>query len=298
MKGLIFKEIYLTRKKIFISLGIYFFLLLMCLLVKLSAVHGNLRLLSDEAVHNTSEITFYLAIFGPLLTFAGFIADNINSDIVSRWSSFQRSTALTEKQVVSSVYIANAVLLLSITAIHSLASVIVCAAFAKPFHAYYIGIFLAFTVLIFLMWAYRQLCFYYFRQTKKAQLVYSVAWFVLYLAVCFAGMSRVQVYQEKANAENAANAAKAGLSSDVLNALDLGRYIKDDFSAVKSFMTSFWWVIVLLFAAVLVSLYLVSVKALKRPFDLAGQTIEDKKEKKSFFSSLSKPKNAAKGDEN
>ena len=298
MKGLIFKELYLARKRLFISLGIYFFLMLMCLLVKLSAVHGNLRLLSDESVKNTTEITFYLAIFGSLLAFTGFVADNINADIICRWSNFQRSTSLTEKQVVSSAYIANAILLLSMTAIHTLASVIVCAVFGKPFRAYYIGVFLAFAALSFLMWAYRQFCFYYFRQSKKASLVFSATWFVLYIAVCLAGMSRMGAYRDKAEAENAARAVKMGMSEDSFDSMDLGRYIKDDFSAVKDFMTSYWWIFALLLAAIIVTLYLVSIKALKRPFDLAGQTIADKKEKKSFFSLRSAPSKAAKGDEN
>ncbi len=298
MKGLIFKEIYLSRKKIFISLGIYFFLMLLCVLVKLSAVHGNLRLLSEEAVKNTTTITFYLAVFGTVLALSGFVADNINSDIVSRWSKFQRSTAMTEKQVVSAAYISTGLMLLSMTAIHTLMTLMLCAVFDKTFHVYFILAFFAFAFITFIMFAYRLFCFYRFRQQKKAQLVWTATFFCLYLAVCLAVFGRLLTYQDKAKTENAALAAKMGVPEDSFDSMDLAKYIKDDFSAIKDFFVSYWWIFAILLITLAVVLYVVSISALKRPFDLAGQTREDKKEKKSFFSSLSKPKKAAEGDEN
>ncbi len=298
MKGLIFKEIYLTRKKIYISLGIYFFLMLLCVLVKLSAVHGNLRLLSEEAVRNTTTITFYLAVFGTLLALSGFVADNINSDIVSRWSNFQRSTPMTEKQVVSAAYVSTGLMLLSMLVIHILMTLMLCAVFGETFHAYFILVFFAFAFLTFIMYAYRLFCFYRFRQQKKAQFVFTATFFCLYLAVCFAIIGRLLAYQEKAKAENPQLDVETGLSSEALNNMDILKYLKEDFNAVKDLFISYWWILAVLLIALAVVLYLVSVNALKRPFDLAGQTVEDKKEKKSFFGSLSKPKKAAKGDEN
>ena len=298
MKGLIFKEIYLTRKKIYISLGIYFFLMLLCVLVKLSAVHGNLRLLSEEAVRNTTTITFYLAVFGTLLALSGFVTDNINSDIVSRWSDFQRSTPMTEKQVVTAAYASTGTMLLSMLTVHTLMTLMLCAVFGESFHTYFILVFFAFAFLTFIMYAYRLFCFYRFRQQKKAQFVFTATFFCLYIAVYFAAFSRVQTYQDRANAENAKLAEKMGLPADTFESMDIGKYIREDLIAVRDFLLSYWWIFALLLVALTIVLYLVSVNALKRPFDLAGQTVEDKKEKKSFFGSLSKPKKAAKGDEN
>lgn len=298
MKGLIFKEIYLSRKRIIISLCIYFFLMLMCMLVKMSAVHGNIRLLTDEAVNNTTTITFYLAIFGTVLTFPGLLADNISLDIVSHWSIFQRSTPMTEKQVVSAAYISNAVLLFSMTLIHTLMTLLVCLAFGEKFHAYYIVVFVIAAALCFLGESYRMLCFYRFRQQKKAQFVVTATFFCLYIAVCFTAFSRLLVYRDKANSHNAQLAEKMGLPSDAFDNVDIGRFIKEDLIAVKDFFTSYWWIFAVLLIALAFVLYFVSVNALKRPFDLAGQITKDKKEKKSFFSSLSKPKEAAEGDDN
>ena len=88
------------------------------------------------------------------------------------------------------------------------------------------------------------------------------------------------------------------MPEDSFDSMDLAKYIKDDFSAIKDFFVSYWWIFVILLITLAVVLYFVSISALKRPFDLAGQTREDKKEKKSFFSSPSKLKKAAEGDEN
>ncbi|MBQ8119695.1 MAG: ABC-2 transporter permease [Ruminococcus sp.] len=300
MKGLIFKEIYLTRKKIYISLGIYFFLMLICVLVKLSAVHGNLRLLSEEAVKNTTNITFYLAIFGTMLALSGFVADNINSDIVSRWSDFQRSTPMSEKQVVSAAYISTGIMLLSMLVVHILMTLMLCAVFGETFHAYFVLVFIAFAFLTFIMYIFRLFCFYRFRQQKKAQFVFTATFFCLYLVFCFVLFGRVFIYQDRAKAEYEAFSEKMGVPADNfdLNSMDLTKYVKEDFIAVKDFLISYWWIFAILLITLAVVLYFVSVNALKRPFDLAGQTIEEKKEKKSFFGSLSKPKKAAKGDEN
>lgn len=297
MKGLIFKEIYLSRKRIIISLSIYFFLMLICVLVKLSAVYGNLRLLSEDAVRNAVTITFYLAVFCSVLSFAGFIADNINSDIVSHWSNFQRSTPMTEKQVVSAAYISTGIMLLSMLVLHIFMTLMLCAVFGETFRSYYIPAFFAFAFIVFIGYAYRLFCFYRFRQQKKAQFVYSVTFFCLYLSLCLAAYSRMYVYKDKANAHNAQLAEKMGLPSDSFGTMDIGPFVKQDLIAVRDLFKSYWWIIVLLFITLTVVLYFISVKALKRPFDLAGQITQDKKEKKSIFSSLSEPKKAAKGDD-
>ena len=105
------------------------------------------------------------------------------------------------------------------------------------------------------------------------------------------------VYKDKANAHNAQLAEKMGLPSDAFGTMDIGPFVKQDLIAVRDLFKSYWWIIVLLFITLTVVLYFVSVKALKRPFDLAGQITQDKKEKKSIFSSLSESKKAAKGDD-
>ena len=50
MRGIIFKELYISRKKIYISIATYFFLMLLCVLVKMYAEFVNILLLDKEAV--------------------------------------------------------------------------------------------------------------------------------------------------------------------------------------------------------------------------------------------------------
>ena len=119
MRGIIFKELYISRKKIYISIATYFFLTLLCVLVKMSAEFGNIRLLDKEAVENTLNIAFYFFVFGLLFVFTGLLVNNVSADLKSHWSIYQRTLPFTERQLVGAGYITNAVVLLVMCAFHA-----------------------------------------------------------------------------------------------------------------------------------------------------------------------------------
>ena len=127
MKGIIFKEFYISRKRIYISIATYLFLTLLCILVKLSASFGNIRLLDKEAVDSTVTITFYFFVFGLLLSISGMLVNNVCSDLKSHWSIYQRTLPFSEKQIVSAAYISNVVVLLVMNVFHTLMTAVMCA---------------------------------------------------------------------------------------------------------------------------------------------------------------------------
>lgn len=298
MRGIIFKELYISRKKIYISIATYFFLMLLCVLVKMSAEFGNIRLLDKEAVENTLNIAFYFFVFGLLVVFTGFLVNNVSADLKSHWSIYQRTLPFTERQLVGAGYITNAVVLLVLFVFHTLMTAIMCMVFNMKFHAYYIWIFLLASLLFFLANALIMFAFYRFRDKRKATLFYSAFFVIVYLAFEFAFISRISYYETRGKQEAEQLAALQGLpaatySSDSFQA----QYVLEDFQSLARFIQDYWWLIAVIIAAVIAVLFFASVKALARPADAVKPSKEKEKTKHSLFGSLGRQKAASEGDD-
>ena len=278
MKGIIFKELYISRKRFYIAAATYLSLLLMCILVKLSAVHGNLRLLNDEVVKYTDRVTFYLAVFGLLIAIAGFVVNNAESDKTTHWDIYRRTIPYTEKQIVGAVYISNAIMLGSAVVVHTLVSLVVCAIFGEKFEAWFFFAFIAFCFILYLINAFSLFCQYRFRDPKKAKLVYTAVLFIIYFGVCVGLMIAL---------------ASSAPGDDPVKT---EQFLKDTGSAVVGFVKSYSWTVFVAAAALITLLFFASVKAYARPADAGKPPIEkEERPKKTFFG---KPKAAAEGDDN
>ena len=64
MKGLMLKELYITRKYRTVVLVVYLVLIMLCILVKLSAVYGNIARLAEGGAENVSSVMYYIMVFG------------------------------------------------------------------------------------------------------------------------------------------------------------------------------------------------------------------------------------------
>ena len=278
MKGLIFKEIYISRKRCYISAATYISLLIMCILVKLSAVHGNLRLLDAEAVRHVENVTFYLAVFGLLIAMAGVVVNNAETDKITRWDIFRRTIPFTEKQIVGAVYISNAITLGIALAVHTLVSLVVCTVFDIKFEPWFLSVFLAFCLLVYLINAFSLFCQYRFRDPKRAKLVYSAVLFVIYFGICIA------LY------------AALAMTAPGEDPVKTEKFLKDTGSSILSFIKNYSWVIPAVCAALTAVLFFVSVRACKRPADDGKPPKQnDDRSKRNFFRKL---RTAAEGDDN
>lgn len=275
MKGIIFKELYISRKRFYIAAATYLSILLMCILVKLSAVHGNLRLLNEETVKYTERVTFYLAVFGLLIAIAGFVVNNAESDKTTHWDNYRRTIPYTEKQIVGAVYISNAIMLGSAIIVHTLVSLVVCAIFGEQFEAWFFFAFIAFCLIIYLVNAFSLFCQYRFRDPKKAKLVYSAVLFVIYFGVCTSLMLAL--------VSNGSNDDPAKTE----------QFLKDTGRSFVEFVKKYSWTVFVATAALITLLFFASVKACARPADSDKPPKEEPK--KTFFGKL---KAAAEGDDN
>ena len=278
MKGLIFKDIYISRKRFYIGTAIYLSWLMMCILVKLSAAHGNLRLLGDEVVKHVENVTFYVALFGLMMDIAGFVVNNAESDKTTRWDIYRRTIPYTEKQIVGSVYLSNAITIGSALAVHTFFSLVVCAVFGEDFKPWFFFTFLSFGLFIYLINSFNMFCQYRFRDPKKAKLVYTAVLFIIYFGVCVGLMIAL---------------ASTAPGDDPVKT---EQFLKDTGKSFISFLKNYAWTIPVICIILIAVLFFASVKAYARPADSGKPPIEKKeKPKKTFFGKL---KIAAEGDDN
>ena len=278
MKGLIFKELYISRKRFYIAAASYFSLLVMCILVKLSAAHGNIGLLDGEAVIHVENVTFYLAVFGLLMAVAGFVVNNAESDKTTHWDIYRRTIPFTEKQIVGSVYLSNAITLGFALAVHTFFSLVVCAVFGEDFKPWFFFTFLSFGLFIYLINSFNLFCQYRFRDPKKSKLVYTAVCFSIYFGVCNALAFAMLLKSPKGDpAENE-------------------QFLKDTAKSFVSFLKNYAWILPVVCVVLIAVLFFASVRACARPAD-AGKPPKEKEEKpcKTFFGKL---RATAEGDDN
>lgn len=102
MKGLLFRELYLTRKTYISAFFTYLLITLLLVLVNLSISFGNLRdIISAENGEATRNILFYISVIIPSAVLYMESAANfelVDKDINTKWLTFQYSSPVSTKK--------------------------------------------------------------------------------------------------------------------------------------------------------------------------------------------------------
>ena len=155
MKGLIYREFYLSRKPILLMLLVYVLFVVMISLVIISTYAGNLA--DDSEVDSMRE---YLNT--EMYLYAGFIAiigsvyghnDIIEKDYKSRWQLYSYTVPVNEKKIAASKFIVRGILLIAGFILAVIADVIFSAAAKYPLKMGH------FKNILVLMFGYGAICF-------------------------------------------------------------------------------------------------------------------------------------------
>lgn len=102
MKGLIYRELYLTRKTYISALFTYLIITLLLVLINLSISFGNLKdIISAENGESTKNTIFYLSVIIPSAALYIMSAANfelVDKDITTKWLTFQYTIPLSTKK--------------------------------------------------------------------------------------------------------------------------------------------------------------------------------------------------------
>lgn len=113
MKGLLYKDFYLSGKKLLSIFFIYFIITLMGVLVCISMNCGNLAHSSGEELMNlerTMERSLYLPLVVFLVGAAGLVIENICCDFEVKWQDFMFASPLNGKRNVGVKFIFSAII--------------------------------------------------------------------------------------------------------------------------------------------------------------------------------------------
>lgn len=109
MNGLIFRELYLSKKNYIISGFSLLIAVILEVMVRLSLNFGNLSKLEADSFNSTDKVTFYVFIFGiSVLTYFVFFSDDsgvILSDVKCKWSTFACTFPVSEVRLVWTKYV-------------------------------------------------------------------------------------------------------------------------------------------------------------------------------------------------
>ena len=127
MKGLIYREFYLIRKTLILTLLVYFVFVAMMSLVCISTYAGNLRGVKGVIEAFYPQAYFYAACIA-LVGMGYGNNDVIQKDYQSRWQLYTYTLPVSDKKIIASKFIVRGILLLVGLVLAVIAEVIIAAA--------------------------------------------------------------------------------------------------------------------------------------------------------------------------
>lgn len=101
-KGIIYREVYLNRKRYIIGVAVYVAMIFICVLIRMSMSFGNLAHIDEETFKSVDMITYYMfTLATPLIMILSFAEtpELIVSDHKSNWSKFSYTFPISPKEM-------------------------------------------------------------------------------------------------------------------------------------------------------------------------------------------------------
>lgn len=130
MKGLIYRELYLCRKSVILSLLVYVVMLTMLSLVLISTYAGNLADagIGTEVMESVYPTAYLFASFAAAIGLMYGHNDIIDKDYKSRWQLYSYTLPVSEKKIAASKFIVRGILMAAALVLAVLSELIMSAA--------------------------------------------------------------------------------------------------------------------------------------------------------------------------
>ena len=269
MKGLMLKELYLTRKYRIVVLAVYLVLIFLCILVRLSAVYGNIAKLSEGIAENVSSVMYYIMVFGGAVLLFSTFTDYVIPDEKSGFRVYEHTLPVTEKSIVGAVYMTNLCFLGGATLVAYINLLIANLIFGMEFNAKYLLYIFAIGCVMYVVRTIQEAITYRVRKPNVAAMVMTLMFTLLYLGAAF-GLNRwmnsyynsygIDIYEmDEAQREAALDALGIGEGQIIT------RFFQDEVMRVaRWFGDNIWWLAPTVLLGITALSFFISVKALKR----------------------------------
>ena len=184
MKGLIYKDFCLSRKKLFLATILYFYGMIIGILFRLSMIYGNMRLILNEKeqFYLTDTFSYYTLIYLPftlfLLAVNSIFHDCIFHDYKVKWNIFSTSLPIKKSDIIISRYLIIIISTLFTFVFSTINAVIISHLSNRNFSLDIIKNFLIISIFFFLVNVLYMILAYKYRQRNIVDFIFVVSFFV------------------------------------------------------------------------------------------------------------------------
>ena len=261
MKGLIYKEFYLSRKLRIIGIAIYILLMLLCILVKLSALYGNIGHLAESTVSSVESVTFYIMTYGgAAVLFACQFTCQIAADEKSGFRRYGQTLPVTEYKMVGAVYLLNLICLAAVTVICWVIMLIACLMFGRDIEPKLLLYIFGIGCFVYMFFHANMAVNYNFRRAKTAKMIFTVIFMTLYFGAAFGLVHWMDSYCIKMTGFSIYDEEAEDVTNQVMT-----MFYKDEVMGKITWLgDNLWWLIPAVLLTLTALWYFLSVRGLKR----------------------------------
>ena len=259
MKGLMIKELYLSLKFRIIALCVYVMLFVMCVLVRLSALYGNIAKMDGRDMLENS-IFNVMALGLPLVLYASAFVSQVLNDEKCRFRQYSHTLPLTEKQIAGSVYLLYLILFGIATLISWVNYFIACGIYAMEIDLKYLLYIVIIGVLVMVSYCLNTSNAYRFRNPKICTAIIVAVCIILYLSMAFGFIGLMYYYYKQRGYDLFAESGSGKEPPDAT----MNDFTNDFTANLRWVGCNFWWAFILAGAALIYLSFRRSVKALER----------------------------------
>lgn len=251
IKGLFFRELYLSRKNYLLITAIWFMIVALGILIRLSMLYGNMRNIPVEDLANSEMVLFYIFSYAPaiiIFSAVSFNFDGIISDYSSKWTTFSYSTPVSEYRYVGVKYSIRCIFTVSAFAFSICCAEVMCILYGKKLTGTMVDVLLIILLFSAIFGVVGEQLAYRFKDKNKVQTRLMLCGFVLAVPIIIVLINALKKYTD------------VDLTNDGVGLIELIEALKK-----IEFSVGFISIICpILIIGVLVAGYFLSVKAMAR----------------------------------
>lgn len=210
MKGLIYRELYLSKKSYIAGFVTFLMIFLIGLLFRLSTEYGNLASLEGDAFRSVDIITYYESLYvPPAVMFFAMMAEHgiIIADFKSKWNTFAYTLPVREEKTVFVKYLILVCSMLAGLIFSILNALIICGISDRPFTFGIVKNILIIMTCILINQAINIPLLMKLRSKAKSDIVFTIAFAMLLFAFSkFIKEIFTKIFSEFSDIENMSEA--------------------------------------------------------------------------------------------
>jgi len=255
-KGIIYRELYLNRKRYIVGFAVYIAMIFIGILIRMSMDFGNLAHADEEVFKSMDGVTYYMfTLATPLILITSFAqtSEIIVSDYKTNWLKFSYTFPITPKETaLYKTEISFAGYLFSVI-VSIINFCIFCPLCDRKFDVFNFKIMMIVMFVLALMTATEQILTYKFKNITLTQMVTSLIFTSIFIAV---GLI-MAVYLSKGMKKYSVEIESSDMSG-------MNTFIDELFDKLKDFLDIFVIFVPFLIVGIFVLEYFLTKKILSR----------------------------------